>query len=81
MASARSRWPGATARGGAREAPRLLHGEEDSCWPLVRRAGELRLATRIGLEDTLTGPDGRLAGGNAELVRLALSTWTAAAAP
>ena len=61
--------------------PRLLHGEEDSCWPLVRRAGELGLATRIGLEDTLTGPDGRLAGGHAGLVRLALATWTAAAAP
>ncbi len=53
----------------------------DSCWPLVRRAGELGLATRIGLEDTLTGPDGRLADSNAELVQLARATWTAAAAP
>ena len=59
-------------------APRLLHGAEDSCWPLVRRAGELGLATRIGLEDTLTGPDGLPAGSNAELVRLALAMWTAA---
>ena len=39
------------------------------------------LATRIGLADTLTGPDGRLASGNAELARLAMATWTAAAAP
>lgn len=30
--------------------PRLLHGEESACWPLVARAGELGLPTRIGLE-------------------------------
>jgi uncharacterized protein (DUF849 family) len=60
-------------------APRLLHGEQASCWPLVARAGELGLATRIGLEDTLTGPDGRLAGRNADLVRQALAIWAAAA--
>jgi uncharacterized protein (DUF849 family) len=53
-------------------APVLLHGEDESCWPLVRRAGQLGLATRIGLEDVLTGPDGQPAVGNASLVRQAL---------
>ncbi|HSR82929.1 MAG TPA: 3-keto-5-aminohexanoate cleavage protein [Streptosporangiaceae bacterium] len=59
-------------------APILLHGENESCWPLVAHAGRLGLATRIGLEDVLTGPDGRDVPGNAELVRLALVEWTAA---
>jgi uncharacterized protein (DUF849 family) len=59
-------------------APILLHGEDESCWPLVAHAGRLGLATRIGLEDVLTGPDGRDVPGNADLVRLALVEWTAA---
>jgi uncharacterized protein (DUF849 family) len=59
-------------------APILLHGENESCWPLVAHAGRLGLATRIGLEDVLTGPDGQDVPGNAELVRLALVEWTTA---
>jgi uncharacterized protein (DUF849 family) len=59
-------------------APILLHGEDESCWPLVAHAGRLGLATRIGLEDVLAGPDGRDVTGNADLVRLALVEWTAA---
>jgi uncharacterized protein (DUF849 family) len=59
-------------------APILLHGEDEGCWPLVAHAGRLGLATRIGLEDVLTGPDGRDVPDNAELVRLALVEWTAA---
>ncbi len=59
-------------------APILLHGEDDGCWPLVAHAGRLGLATRIGLEDVLTGPDGRDVPDNAELVRLALVEWTTA---
>jgi uncharacterized protein (DUF849 family) len=58
--------------------PRLLHGEQAACWPLVRHAGRLGLPTRIGLEDTTTGPADQQVGGNAELVRLALAEWTAA---
>jgi uncharacterized protein (DUF849 family) len=58
--------------------PRLLHGEQEACWPLVRHAGRLGLPTRIGLEDTTTGPDGQQVSGNAELVRLALAEWTTA---
>jgi uncharacterized protein (DUF849 family) len=52
--------------------PRLLHGEQDACWPLVAQAGRLGLPTRIGLEDTLTNPDGTPARDNADLVRRAL---------
>jgi uncharacterized protein (DUF849 family) len=53
--------------------PLLLHGENAGCWPLVTLAGELGLATRIGLEDTATGPAGQPVSGNADLVRLALA--------
>ena len=53
-------------------APVLLHGLDDSCWPLLRRAGRRGLQTRIGLEDTLLLPDGSTAPRNAELVRAAV---------
>jgi uncharacterized protein (DUF849 family) len=59
---------------------RLLHGEGQTCWPLIRHAGRLGLATRIGLEDTLTGPDEALVSGNAELISLALAAWADGAA-
>lgn len=58
--------------------PRLLHGEQETCWPLVAHAGRLGLPTRNGLEDTVVGPDGEPAAGNADLVRQALAVWTAA---
>jgi uncharacterized protein (DUF849 family) len=61
-------------------APRLLHGEQASCWPLVAHAGALGLPARIGLEDTTAGPAGSAISSNAELVQLALSIWTASAA-
>lgn len=56
--------------------PRLLHGEEAACWPLIRYAGQLGLPTRIGLEDTLVTDDGFPAADNADLVRRALDVWT-----
>ena len=59
-------------------APILLHGEDEGCWPLVAHAGRLGLATRIGLEDVLVGPDGRDVPDNSELVRLGLVEWTTA---
>jgi uncharacterized protein (DUF849 family) len=55
-----------------RGLPRLLHGESESCWPLVAHAAREGLPTRIGLEDTLANPDGEAVRGNAELVRYAL---------
>jgi uncharacterized protein (DUF849 family) len=53
-------------------APVLLHGLDDSCWPLLAHAGVCGLQTRIGLEDTLLMPDGSTAPGNAELVAAAV---------
>ena len=58
--------------GTAHGRPVLLHGEEGGTWPVLRLAGRLGLATRIGLEDTLFLPDGRRAAGNAQLVAAAL---------
>jgi uncharacterized protein (DUF849 family) len=60
------------ATAGAR-APRLLHGVNATAWTLMDAARERGYDTRIGFEDTLTLPDGRLAGGNGDLVRTALS--------
>ena len=53
-------------------APVLLHGLDESCWPLLQHAGARGLQTRIGLEDTLRLPDGSLADGNAALVSAAV---------
>jgi uncharacterized protein (DUF849 family) len=58
-------------------APRLLHGEQEACWPLVAHAARLGLPTRIGLEDTLVMPDGSPAVDNAGLVRAALAVRNA----
>ncbi|MFF4253299.1 3-keto-5-aminohexanoate cleavage protein [Streptomyces sp. NPDC001663] len=54
--------------GRAHGRPVLLHGEDDGAWPVLRLAGRLGFATRIGLEDTLLLPDGERAGSNAQLV-------------
>jgi uncharacterized protein (DUF849 family) len=51
-------------------APRLLHGAGDQTWAVVRAAVLRGRAVRIGLEDTLTGVDGRPAASNAALVRM-----------
>lgn len=50
------------------KSPRLLHGFNRTTWPLLEEAGRRGWETRIGLEDTLTLPDGTVAPGNAELV-------------
>ncbi|WP_031162243.1 3-keto-5-aminohexanoate cleavage protein [Streptomyces durhamensis] len=55
--------------------PVLLHGEEGGTWPVLRLAGRLGLATRIGLEDTLFLPGGRRAASNAELVTEGLARY------
>lgn len=54
--------------GSAHGRPVLLHGEDGGAWPVLRLAGRLGLATRIGMEDTVVLPDGGRAGSNAELV-------------
>ena len=50
------------------DAPRLIHGEGEACWPVIAHARRAGRDTRIGLEDTLLLPDGRPAPGNAALV-------------
>lgn len=51
--------------------PVLVHGAGASAWTLARQAGLNDLSLRIGLEDTLTLPDGRPAPSNAALVEAA----------
>lgn len=58
--------------------PVLLHGEEECTWPVLDRAISLGLETRIGLEDTLVDPEGRVVEGNAALVRIASARASAA---
>lgn len=53
--------------------PRLLHGIDATVWPLVAEAARRGDDTRIGLEDTLTLPDGSRPESNADLVRAALA--------
>ncbi len=56
--------------------PKLLHGFEATTWPVLDAALRYGYDTRIGLEDTLALPDGRVAAGNAELIALAVSRAT-----
>ncbi|MCF3129941.1 3-keto-5-aminohexanoate cleavage protein [Streptomyces olivochromogenes] len=65
--------------GPAHGRPVLLHGEEGGAWPVLRLAGRLGLATRIGLEDTLLLPDGGPAASNAQLVTEGLLQYRSAA--
>lgn len=50
------------------EVPRLLHGTEATSWPIMEEAIIRGYGVRIGLEDTLTLPDGNRARDNVELV-------------
>jgi uncharacterized protein (DUF849 family) len=61
------------------DLPVVVHGEDEGCWPLIEHAGRLGLPVRIGLEDVLTDAAGRPVANNAELIRLALGVWSAAA--
>jgi uncharacterized protein (DUF849 family) len=53
-------------------APVLLHGLDESCWPLLEHAGVCGVQTRIGMEDTLRLPDGSITPDNAALVSAAV---------
>lgn len=55
------------------QVARLLHGFGVAAWPLFEATLRYGYDARIGLEDTLRLPDGRMAQGNAELVALAVS--------
>ena len=52
--------------------PRLLHGVNATAWSLLDSARARGYDTRIGFEDTLTLPEGKIAADNGELVRAAL---------
>jgi uncharacterized protein (DUF849 family) len=52
-------------------SPRLQHGDGRVTWVLLRDAVRRGLDTRVGLEDTLRGPDGERTTGNKALVRAA----------
>jgi uncharacterized protein (DUF849 family) len=54
-------------------APVLLHGMDESCWPLLEHARSRGVQTRIGMEDTLLLPDGSPAPDNAALVSAAVA--------
>jgi uncharacterized protein (DUF849 family) len=62
-------------------APVLLHGLDESCWPLLSHAGRRGVQARIGMEDTLRLPDGSTAPGNAALVTAALRLLSRQPAP
>jgi uncharacterized protein (DUF849 family) len=51
---------------------RVYHGYGDTTWRVIEAALAKGRHVRVGLEDTLTLPDGRLARDNAELVVAAL---------
>jgi len=52
-------------------SPRLQHGDGRVTWVLLRDAVRRALDTRVGLEDTLHGPNGERTTGNEALVRAA----------
>ena len=57
-------------------APVLLHGLDESCWPMVEHARTRGVQTRIGMEDTLLLPDGTVAPDNAALVAAAVEIFS-----
>jgi uncharacterized protein (DUF849 family) len=52
--------------------PRVLHGQGRAAWAVLAAALTRAYDIRIGFEDTLRLPDGRLAKNNAELVAAAV---------
>ena len=55
-------------KSGAADLSFLLHGTEATAWPMLDEAIARGYDVRIGLEDTLVMPDGRIAKDNVELV-------------
>jgi uncharacterized protein (DUF849 family) len=52
--------------------PQLWHGLESGTWDVARAGIAAGVDVRVGLEDVLVLPDGRVAAGNAELVAAAV---------
>ncbi len=61
------------------ELPRMLHGADDTAWPLLDTAVAAGRDLRIGLEDTMRGPDGVEVESNATLVAAAVERTAPAA--
>ena len=55
-------------KSGEADLPSVLHGTEATTWPMMDDAIARGYDVRIGLEDTLVMPDGRIAKDNVELV-------------
>ena len=53
--------------------PQLWHGFGELTWEVVSAAAAAGIDVRVGLEDTLVLPDGRVAANNAELVAAAVA--------
>ncbi|MGI8712241.1 MAG: 3-keto-5-aminohexanoate cleavage protein [Solirubrobacteraceae bacterium] len=53
--------------------PQLWHGFGPRTWELLAAATDAGVDVRVGLEDVLVMPDGRIAPGNAELVAAAVA--------
>jgi uncharacterized protein (DUF849 family) len=51
--------------------PLLLHGFDESVWPLYRKSRELGIDSRLGFEDGLHLPDGRIAASNRDIIAAA----------
>jgi uncharacterized protein (DUF849 family) len=52
--------------------PQLWHGYAEQTWGVISAAGAAGIDVRVGLEDVLALPDGRIAADNAELVAAAV---------
>ena len=63
---------GRVLEGAGVRLPTLQHGMGEQAWPLLEDALARGYDVRIGLEDTLTLPNGSVANGNAELVAAAV---------
>jgi len=53
--------------------PQLWHGSGERTWEVISAAFEAGVDVRVGLEDVLVLPDGRIAADNAELVAAAIA--------
>ena len=50
------------------DLPLLLHGFDETVWPLYSKSVALGIDARLGLEDGLLLPDGRIASDNREII-------------
>jgi uncharacterized protein (DUF849 family) len=53
-------------------SPQLWHGYGARTWEVIAAGAAAGVDVRVGLEDVLELPDGRIAADNAELVRAAV---------